>query len=157
MPILSSILSADSPQQDGRFWVHESHLGSDGETYTVDYLADPSLDINQVLTLRAQSIGAQIDARAAAEAEAANFEMPITKYAFRQRFTDAERYAIDAFNDSFESNQALTDQQKAGIRSYLKDFDAATQVHLSKAAPALQLYVALGLLTADRATAIGTL
>jgi hypothetical protein len=94
MPIVNSTILSAVPQVDGRISVHEQHTDHNGKTYDVVYLADPDMDINAVLMARAENIGKEIDARAAIEAEAQNFEIPMTERQFLRRFTVAERVAI---------------------------------------------------------------
>lgn len=94
MPIVSSTILSAVPQADGRISVQEQHIDQNGKTYDVVYLADPAMDINAVLDARAVNIGKEIDARAAVEAEAQNYEIPMTERQFLGRFTVAERVAI---------------------------------------------------------------
>lgn len=155
MPIITSTIIATRPQVDGRAYITERHTDHNGNSYDHEYLADVGLDVDLVMQLRAQNIGARIDAREAAEAEAANYRLPLTKYQFRLRFTEQERAACDAFNAGFETHQALSDAQKAAIRTGLEDFRAAQAIDPVLAAPMLQMYEALGLIGAGRAAEIG--
>lgn len=81
----------------------------------------------------------------------------ISKIAFRRRFTDAERPAIDEFNATFESNPALTPEMVKAIRSGLEDYKATDEVTINdpSVGKMLGLYVLLGLLTPERAAVIG--
>jgi hypothetical protein len=76
----------------------------------------------------------------------------LTKRAWRLLFTPAEQKLIDRFNATFESNTQLTEDQRDAVRSGLEDYKAATAVNKDDPATAavLGLYVALGLLGANR-------
>lgn len=156
MPITASIILSRTPQIDGRSYVVEQHTDSAGRTHKIEYTANVGLDVNAVMLARAELMGAAIDAKAAALAVANKFELPLGKYEFRQRFTQAEKEACDAFNLSFESNGMLTANQKSAIRSGLADFTAADSVHLSNPSvyALLSLYEAIGLIGAGRAAQI---
>ena len=119
-----------------------------------EHCGDPG-GASSCVAVQIPEAGADALAKALAEAVALNYEVPVSKYAFRQRFTAEERYAMDAFNAGYEANAQLTDQQRAAIRTALNDFNAADYVHLSLALPALQMYEALGLIAAGRAAVIG--
>lgn len=155
MPIVSSEIISAEPQATG-VRITERHVDHRGMAYTATYLADSGLDIYLVLTERANRIGAEIDAREMSQAEATNFEVPLTKYQFRQLFTQVEREACDEFNAAFESNASLTAGQKSKIRTGLKDFEASGAVYLSNPAvlELLLLYEAVGKLAAGRAAQI---
>ncbi len=84
----------------------------------------------------------------------------LTKYQFRKRFTDAEKYRCDAFNATFESNPNLTDEAKAAIRSGLEDYRASQEISLLEPGvhAMLLMYEQLGLLDAPgRAQQIGAI
>lgn len=156
MPITESTILSSVAQVDGRSYIVELHTDHEGKTYKVEYLADVGLDINKVMLARAVSMGAAIDLKAAARAEANNFKLPMYKYEFRQLFTQDEKEACDAFNRSFESNENLNDIQKAKIRSGLEDYAAAEMISLSNpfVLGMLSLYEAIGLLATGRAQEI---
>jgi len=76
----------------------------------------------------------------------------VTRLAFRNRFTAAEKVAIElAALDSEE-----TRVQAATIRAYMKDVDAATFIDLDRAdtRAGVQLLEAVGLLAAGRAAEV---
>jgi len=156
--VTSSEYTQGATQQDGKVRTNEVHLLSDGRTITFEYDCAQELDPAVVLQSRAQRINSELATREAAELEAMNGEVPLTKYEFRKRFTAAERYAIDAFNASFESNGALTEEQKAAIRTSQEDYKAAQAVALSDAATiaGVQMYESIGLIAAGRAAEILT-
>jgi hypothetical protein len=76
----------------------------------------------------------------------------LTHLQFRRRFTSVERELSDELEATFESNPTFTVDQKRMLRSGYKDFNAAIDVHLDDAgiSPMLALYVAIGILTANR-------
>jgi len=154
--IIQSMHTEGATQADGRVFVTERHLLSDGRTVEFEYLADDTINRDAVMTARATRIAAQIAARDAANGIAAEGSAPLTKYQFRQLFTYPERIAIDAFNLSFESNAQLTAEQKAAIRTNLADFAASSAVHLSnpQTMAGVQMYEALGLIAPGRAAEI---
>lgn len=96
MGIISSQIISQVVQGDGRTSVQERHRDHHGVDHEIQYLAAVGLDVNAVLTARAEKLGAAIDMRDAVEAEAANFEVPLTRMAFVRRFTSTERKAIAA-------------------------------------------------------------
>jgi hypothetical protein len=81
----------------------------------------------------------------------------MTKRAFRLRFTYAERLQCDAFNATFESNPALSDELKAAIRTGLADYAVAEEIDLNdpSVGQMLSMYEQLGLIEAGRAAVIG--
>jgi hypothetical protein len=154
--VTSSSYTVGVQQADGRSPIVESHLLSDGRVITFDYLADESIDRDLVLSLRAERVAAELAAREAAEGIAASGEIPLTKLEFRGRFTEQEQREIDAFNAGFESHPGLTTEQKAAVRTALKNLDSALDVRLTdpRTIAGMQMYVALGLLAPERAAEI---
>lgn len=153
--ITQSTYTEGPAQADGRRYVRETHTDDRGRTYDYEWLGDQ--DAGLVLAARAATLTQQIAAQRAAEALVAGTLLPLTKYQFRQLFTDVERAAIDAFEAGFETNPALTVEQKAAIRTGYKDFNAALAVDRPFVAGVLQmlgLFRSLGLLTAERVAEI---
>lgn len=62
MPIISSTITEDRQQVDGRRSVHEVHVDHLGERYEVDYLAEKADDVQAVATSRAAQIEADLEA-----------------------------------------------------------------------------------------------
>jgi hypothetical protein len=145
-----------APQIDGRERVTESHLLADGRVVSFEYLADASVDKALVLSLRAERVAAEIAAREQAESIAADGTVALTKLQFRRLFSPTERAMIDAFNAGFEAHPALTDEQKAGVRTALADYTVASDIRLDDEATiaALYMYEALGLIAVGRAAEI---
>lgn len=143
-------------QADGRERVTESHLLADGRIVTFEYLADAGVDKDAVLSLRAERVRAEIAAREEAAGLAAQGSVALTKLQFRRLFTPLERASIDAFNAGFEGHPALTDEQKAGVRTALADYAVASDIRLDDEATiaALYMYEALGLIASGRAAEI---
>lgn len=62
MPITSSTIAWDRPQRDGRRDVREQHTDHNGVQHHVDYLAEPAMDVNAVMTARASYLSTVVDA-----------------------------------------------------------------------------------------------
>ena len=80
----------------------------------------------------------------------------ITKLAFRNRFTTAEKIALEmASLDDVTASMAIR-QQKAALRVYLKDLDNASFVDLDRAdtIAGVNSLATMGLLTNERASEI---
>lgn len=77
----------------------------------------------------------------------------ITRLAFRKRFTQAEKVALEIAALDDPSATPAQRAQAAALRAYLKDVDAATFIDLADAhvAAGVQTLEAAGLLTAGRA------
>lgn len=149
--IVSSTYTEGPPQVDGRRYVSELHTDDRGQTYTYEWLGDQ--DAAMVLADRAAILSAQIAAQRAAEAVVIGTALPLTKYSFRQLFTFTERVAADELEANLEQHPGLTAEQRAVIRTGLKDFNAAQDVarpFLPDVIQMLDLYVTLGILTPER-------
>lgn len=156
MPILNSTIVNTLPSNPTNpYPVIERHTDHNGKSYDVTYLAEVGVDTDAVLLARAAKLGAEIDSREEVELIASNFSIPLTKYQFRQRFTLDERKKCDEFNAAFESYNFLTAEQKADIRTGLKDYDAVSEVDPALALPLLQVYESVGLIASGRASEIG--
>jgi hypothetical protein len=80
----------------------------------------------------------------------------LTHIEFRRLFTPFEQQLSDEFEVTFESNGALTVEQKRSLRTGYKNFHAATVVDKDDpdVAPMLGLYEALGIIAVGRAAEI---
>lgn len=80
----------------------------------------------------------------------------ITRLAFRNRFTTAEKVALELAALDNPSATMAQRQQSAALRAHLKDLDAASWVDLTRpeTAAALQMLEASGLIDEGRAAAI---
>ena len=80
----------------------------------------------------------------------------ITRLAFRKRFTQAEKVALEIAALDDPSATPAQRAQAAALRAYLKDVDAATFIDLADAhvAAGVQTLEAAGLLAAGRAAEI---
>ena len=56
MPIVSSQITEDSRQADGRRWITEKHTDSVGKAYQVKYLAESDTDVNVVMSARVSAM-----------------------------------------------------------------------------------------------------
>lgn len=145
MPITSSQILTATPQADGSRSVLERHTDHQGKTYDVQYFAPEGLDLDQTLAARADRLGADLDARLAAEAEANHFELPLTRKQFLDRFTATEYAAV----------------RTAAAQNYVLDFYwqklmVAESVYLSNAETqaGVQMLEQAGLIAAGRASEI---
>lgn len=146
MTITSSQIVTATVQADGTRSVHERHTDSTGRSYDIQYFAAPGLDIDAVRALRAANINAELASKAAAEAEAANFTLPITRREFLSRFTVQERIGI---RQARKSDPVVDD-----FMSMLEVALDVTPGH-SGVQAGLQYLVAEGLLSSARAAEIG--
>lgn len=99
MPVIESRIIKIATQSDGRAYITEEHVHSNGLVYTHEYLADSSIDRNAVLSARALKLGAAIDMQIAVEAAASNFEIPLSRAEILSRITDDEFLAIETTNN----------------------------------------------------------
>jgi len=156
MRITSSEITEAIQQQDGRISVTEKHTYSDGGLYLYPYFAQPDWDLQEVANQRAFNINAEFTRKELQAAEAMNFEIPLTKTEFRERFTTAEQIAIDNFNASYQSNSVLTTEQKAAILSALEHYKDTTRIYLSlqKTIDMVTMYESLGIIATGRAAEV---
>ena len=94
----------------------------------------------------------------APEAPPESADTRITRLAFRNRFTQAEKVALELAALDNPAASAAARQQSAALRSYLKDLDAATFVDLTRpdTVAGVQTLEAGALIAAGRASAILT-
>lgn len=80
----------------------------------------------------------------------------ITRLAFRNRFTQAEKVALELAALDNPSAPMAQRQQSAALRAHMKDLDAASWVDLTRpeTVAALQMLEASGLIDEGRAAAI---
>jgi hypothetical protein len=145
MMIASSAFKADPPEVDGRFNVTETHVASDGQEFAYAYLCDPRVtDPQLVLEERAALIEPILAAREAARQLVLGTSVPLTRYEFLNRFTAPERVAIrqGALSDPF-------------IEDYMEMMKLSGNVSLVLARPGLAYLASKGIITAERAAAIG--
>lgn len=156
MSKISSSLFKTSPQKDGRESVTEFHSLDDGRVITFNYIADAKVNKELVLRLRAQRVADELLEREQAEEIASQGAVALTKLQFRRLFLPTERVKIDAFNVNFENHPALSQEQKAVIRTALADYTVASDIRLDDEATisAIYMYEALGLIAAGRAAEI---
>lgn len=60
MPIVSSVLSEEGEQRDGRHWVNEVHTDHLGQTHVASWLAEPNDNASQIMADRVPSIEATL-------------------------------------------------------------------------------------------------
>lgn len=153
--IVSSTYTEGPVQVDGRRYVTETHTDDKGAQYSYQWLG--AQDAAAVLHARATALNSQLAAQDAAAAVIVGTLLPMSKLDFRGLFTDAEKQLIDELNATYASNASLSVATQRAIRTGLEDFDKATGINkpfLPAVQQMLALYQALGLLTAERVTAI---
>jgi len=143
--IVSSTYEVGVTQIDGRVPIKEKHIDSRGYEHFFEYLADANIDPDIVLAERAAHIMRVFEVRAASVSQAISQSVAMTKFEFLSRFTTAERIA----NRSAE----LTDNV---VRDFMMLLDMSDHVHLPLAQPGLNYLASINLLTASRATEIGS-
>lgn len=156
MRVVNSEILEAIPQQDGRISVTERHTYDDGGLYLYPYFAQSDWDLQAVADQRAAAMNAEFARKEAQAAEAMNFEIPLTKTEFRDRFTTTEQIAIDNFNATYQANPGLTAEQKAAILSALEHYRDTTRVYLGlqKTIDIVSLWEALGLIANGRAAEV---
>ena len=90
MKIVSYEIRNVSTAEDGTRTVTEAHTLTNGEVNLYTYLASADMNIDNVLATRVANINAEIDRRDAELAEAANFEIPLTRLDIIRRVTPTE-------------------------------------------------------------------
>lgn len=154
--IIESRIKSQSNQQDGTILVVEEHELSDGRIVTQPYYAQTEADIQPILQARASKIQAELDAKARIEAEASNYEIPLTKAEFRDLYTLAEQGAIELQYATYLASENYTTEQKAMIAAGRAYFNDARSVYLSNALTiaGVQLHESLGWIAPGRAAQI---
>jgi hypothetical protein len=99
MPIINSVIKTSQPQQNGTLLVHEQHTDQNGVIYDHVWNAPADADIELTAQLRGANIGVELDRRAAAAAEAHDFEIPLTIDDIIKRLDLAELAAFYASTD----------------------------------------------------------
>lgn len=113
MPTVSSQIVSNSQQVDGSLLIHEQHT-IDGVIYDHIYHAAADLDIEAACQARGVAIAAELASKAAALAEATNYELPLTAVEIMRRITPVEWAAFQSSTDAgvayFRAVFAKTDQ-----------------------------------------------
>lgn len=151
--ITDSSYTEESPQADGRRWVHERHVDNLGRPLSFDYLADEGVNPATVIAARAERLNAEFAARDAEASQAAQGRIPWSKLEFRDQLGQATEVGMDAFFATFESNPALTAEQKAAIRTGFNRYKEAHYIERPLRAEVLSLLgllKSLGLITQER-------
>lgn len=143
MALVSSTYTVGGMEVDGRRWVTENHVDSNGSVYTYSYLND-GLDPQSVMDARAVHINETLNQRQAIAEQVAGSPVAITPYEFLMRFTTAERIGIYAARSA---NPIVDD--------FVRLLESAYLVRPHNARPGLAYLVSVNLLTQERADAIG--
>lgn len=151
--ITDSSFTEDEPQADGRRWVHERHVDNLGRPLSFDYLADAESNAATIMAARAERLNAEFAVRDAEASEAARGRTPWSKLEFRDQLGQATEVGMDYFFATFESNPALTTEQKAAIRTGYNRYREAHYIERPlrpEVLSLLGLLKSLGLITQDR-------
>ena len=147
------------PQVDGLqfVWARESQYPTDEPQFFGTCPDSSNTEIEGVIAVLVQADfdSMQADEMAARAAKVA-LDKQITRLAFRNRFTQAEKVLLEIASLDNPAASMPTRQQSAALRVYLADVAVATKVQLERAdtrAGVLQLE-SLGLLAAGRALEI---
>jgi len=139
MPIITSTFQADPPDLLGRTAIIERHTDHTGREHMISYTCDPGLDPANIMALRAEIIGAEVD-KAEAEALVAIGGVPIKVWSqteYWKLFTPDEYALCKAL--------ALTDAKADYLLTVLK---ASPTIHANDPAllMGLQYFTATGCL-----------
>lgn len=148
MPVISSTWREDAHcQADGRRRVYEEHVGSDGRTYSADYLAEDGDNRKEIMEMRATIIGDEID-RQAREAElSAGYNVSWTPMEFAARINPAETRAMQVLAEIDDTaNYYLT------LFAVATDFRAGHPLLVA----GLNYFASVGALTTARANELAT-
>lgn len=144
MSDLSSEFTVGPVQADGRFYISERHTDGNGEEYVYDWLSDGSQDPQMVMEERAKMIKATLDRRESARLAVIGTSVPLTRFAFLDRFTTMERVGV---REAAKTNPVIED--------FMKMLELSGNISLPLARPGLAYLVAVGKLTSARAAEIG--
>lgn len=155
--IIESRIRSQSAQQDGTVLVVEEHELSDGRIITTPpYYAQSEADIQLTLQARAVKIQTELDVKARIEAEANNYEIPLAKSEFRDRYTPEEQGVVEYQYATYLTNELYTAEQKATIaagRAYFNDVRGVVLTNPLTIA-GVQMHEELGWIAAGRANEI---
>lgn len=144
MPILSSSITSEAVQADGRSYVSELHVDSDGNQYTFESLLGPEVDRALLLANRAAELNSQLAAKDEITSAVTSTRLPLTPYEFLSRFTMPERIDI----------RGSADPVVVDIMSMLDHAKDINPNHPDTVS-GLGYLVSVGLLTTARAAEIG--
>lgn len=150
--ITQSIYIADEhTQASGARYVIERHTDDLGRVMQFGpYLCEPDMNPENIMLERAARLNQDFAARDAESAQAAQGRIPWSKLEFRDQLGSQTEQAMDEFFATFESNPALTAQQKNQIRTGWRRFQEAHFIERplrSEVLSMLGLLQALGLIT----------
>lgn len=137
-----SVIKSQSTQADGTILVHEQHT-IDGVIYDHIYHAAADLDIEAACQARGAAIAAELASKAAALAEATNYEIPLTAVEVMRRITPDEWAAFQSSAD-------------VGVAYFRAVFAKTDQVYRNDplTVAGFAALVDAGILTADRVTEV---
>jgi hypothetical protein len=157
--IVQSTYTQDEHEQaGGGRYTTERHIDNLGRPMTFGpYLCMDNMDPQAIMQARATRLDAEFAAREAEANEAAQGRVPWSKLEFRNQLGQQTEAAMDYFFATFESNPALTTEQKAMIRTGWARYREAHYIERPLRAEVLTLlglFKALGLITQERIDAI---
>lgn len=144
MRIISSAFVTGPAQADGRFYVSETHVDESGMEYFYEWLSDGTQNAQMVLEERAAVISATLTQREDARLAVVGTSVPLTRFAFLDRFTTMERVGV---REAAKTNPVIED--------FMKMLELSGNISLALARPGLSYLVSVGKLTAARAAEIG--
>lgn len=143
--VLSSTFTSSAPEVDGRINITETHTTDDGQIYAYTWLCDLNTTNPQmVLDERVIVINETLAQRQVAHDLVQGTLVPMTRFEFLNRFEPQERIAVRA--------AATTDPVIFDFMDLLSQSGNVTHEH---ARTGLAYLVSVGLLSQDRANAIG--
>ena len=100
MSIVSSRITEERVQIDGRRYVTETHTLDNGKTHIVQYLAEKTMDIEKIMAARVVEIEDHLSQKAIEEKEQADLESANSKVSEVFRMTDDTTLKADfSFTD----------------------------------------------------------
>lgn len=150
--IVESTYTQDAHEQlGGGRYTYERHVDDLGRPLTYGpYLCADSMNPELIMQARAVRLNAEFAARDAEASEAAQGRIPWSKLEFRDQLGSATEAAMDYFFATFESNEDLSAEQKAVIRTGWNRYKEAHYIERplrSEVLSLLGLFKLLGMIT----------
>lgn len=150
--IVESTYTQDAHEQvGGGRYTYERHVDNLGRPLSFGpYLCADNMNPESVMQARAVRLNAEFAARDAAASEAAQGRIPWSKLEFRDQLGKATEASMDYFFATFESNEALSAEQKAMIRTGWARYKEAHYIERPlrpEVLSLLGLFMALGMVT----------
>lgn len=143
MQIISSTFEKTTAP-NGTHTVIEEHVYDTGHKWLYPWVAPATADINATMIQRAANVNAALALKAEAEAEAANFEVPLTMEEIMNRLTLAE---LSAFYASTASGMDV-------VRNVVQRWSGPIYRSHTRTQELMAVQVAAGIFTSERAAEI---